>query len=199
MSAAEERAAEGPMMRGYIVQSCVAHVDRRYEATAKARIYAALPADVRARVGRYNDVEWVPRGHGAAFFRGIALNESGEDAAYRALFDCGRSIADAATHTFMKLLLKIITPALFAKKATDFWARDHRGGQLVADPSRLDENRMLLHLTDVEGFDFMAPTAAGFFTCTFEAMGKTAVDCKVSGWSMVRPGPRDVTYDLSWK
>jgi len=187
------------MTRGYIVQSCIAYVDRTYDAATRARIHAGLPAEVKALAGRHNPVDWYPRIHTTAFFRAIALNEPSDDDAYRALFRCGRSIAETATHTFMKQVMKIISPALFTKKVSDLWARDHRGGRLTADAARLDENRLTVHLTDIEGFDYVAPTASGYFCYAFEAMGKTDVECVLTGWSMQKPGPRDVAFDLKWK
>jgi hypothetical protein len=188
------------MMRGYTMIGCLAYIDERYDEATRKRLYDGLSPDVRTNMSSYKRVEWYPRAHLVDFLRGIAaVHGSDDEAAFRDIVACGQSVAKDAASTFLRLLMKILTPVLFAKKIPDIWARDSQGGKMTADASRVGERLLVMHLTDVEGFDHIGPLAVGWISFAMTAMGKKGVQGKAKGWSLATPGPRDLQIDMTWQ
>jgi hypothetical protein len=187
------------MTRGYMLISCATHLQRRYDEAARKAILARLPDDTRNLLDRVNKVEWYPRIHAKSLFTAIAKHHiEGDGKAREALLDVGRSIADMATNTFLRLLMKLMTPALFARKVPDFWARDHRGGTMNVDASQLESRRVAIFHRDIAGYDYVAGTAPGFLGFALTSIGCKNVACDIAGWSLEDPGPAEVRYDLRW-
>lgn len=184
--------------RGYMVLSCINCLEESYDAAARKRVYDSLSPEVRGMLGKWDKVEWYPVHHVSEFFRGIALLDDDEQKAHDRLVEVGRFIGRNATNTFLRLIMKIMTPRLFAKKVGDFWARDHRIGTLSADASRADDGVITAKLTGVKGYDYVGPTGTGFMTNALEMIGMRNVKGKISGWSMANPGPNEMHYELTW-
>jgi hypothetical protein len=87
---------------------------------------------------------------------------------------------------------------LFAKKLEKIWARDHDFGAIKTDISRAGENLIRIRIEDVEGYDFIGPLAVGYFRFAIGSMGKKGLDVDMTGWSLAKPGPRDLDYKITW-
>ncbi len=189
-----------PMMRGYTMIGCKAFIDEQYDEATRARLYDSLSPEVRSSLPTYKRVEWYPRDHVIEMLRGIArVHGADQQAAFRDIVACGQFVAKDAATTFLRLLMKILTPVLFAKKIPDIWERDSKGGKMVADASHADDRRLLIQLTDVEGFDHIGPLAVGWITFAMTAMGKKGAEGKVTEWSLATPGPRDLHIEITWQ
>jgi hypothetical protein len=188
------------MMRGYTMIGSMAFIDEHYDEATRKRLYDGLSPEVRSHLTTYKRVEWYPRPHLVAFLRGIAnVHGTDQQAVFQDIVSCGRFVAKDAATTFLRLLMKILTPVLFAKKIPDIWERDSKGGKMVADASHADERLLLIHLTDVEGFDHIGPLALGWITFAMTAMGKRGAEGKVPAWSLATPGPRDLKIEITWQ
>jgi hypothetical protein len=187
-----------PMIRGYSLKQTAKYIDSKFEPEARRRVQETLPAAVRGAIPTYEPAEWYPRDHSAALFRGIASIRNSEEASYQDLVGCGEFIASEATNTFLKLLMRIMSPTLFAKKIPEFWKRDQRGGYFEADVSKADEALILMKLADVEGYDHIGIVSIGWILFGMNALGKKDVKVKQRGWSLDRPGPREVEYEITW-
>lgn len=189
-----------PMMRGYTMIGCMSFIDEKYDEATRKRIYDGLSPEVRGHMSSYKRVEWYPRQHLVEFMRGIvSVHGADQSEAFEAIVSCGQSVAKDAATTFLRLLMKILTPVLFAKKIPDIWERDSKGGRMVADASRVDEKVMVMRLTDVEGFDHIGPLACGWIRFAMTAMGKKGVTVTAKEWSLATPGPRDLTLNVTWQ
>lgn len=188
-----------PQIRGYSVQQQFKFLETQYPGEKSARLVEGIPADILAGVKNVKPVEWYPRRYSIEVLRAIAKGCDGDDAKASAeLLRCGTFIATEATNTFLKLLMKIMTPTLFFKKVPELWARDQRGGHFEFDTSSAGDKVCRLTLCDVEGFDHIGPVAGGFISYGLSAIGKSDVRVVHSGWSLSTPGPRNVTYEATW-
>lgn len=188
-----------PMIRGYSVKQQLNFLETQYEPDVSRRLLETIPADVRASLGDLKAAEWYPRAYSVAVLRAIASNHgSDEKAVYDDLARCGTFIATEATNTFLKLLMKILTPTLFAKKIPEFWKRDQTGGHFEVDTSRVKNDTLELALRDVEGFDHIGLIGIGWLSYGLTAMGKSNVVVTQKGWSLAKPGPRDIEYHVCW-
>jgi hypothetical protein len=187
------------MTRGYMIISCATHIRRAYDAENQRLIFARLPDETRTLLDHVNKVEWYPRKHAKGLFTAVARHHMETDGQAReALRGVGRSIAEMATSTFLKLLMKLMTPALFAKKVPDFWSRDHRGGTMSVDASAIDKRKVVVFHREIEGYDYVAGTAPGFLGFALESIGCKNVACDIVGWDIDNPGPAEVRYDIRW-
>lgn len=114
----------------------------------------------------------------------------------QALERCGEYIASHATGTFLRLLMKIFTPKLFAKQLPSIWTRDITKGRFEVDTTEVDEGRLIFRLKDIEGLDFVGPVAMGWIAFVMKAMNRPPQSMKLSGWSRAQPGPAEVEIDL---
>jgi hypothetical protein len=130
-------------------------------------------------------------------FTAIAERGKGDDARARQLLvDCGTFLGTEATNTFLRLVMRMLTPALFAKKLPSFWARDSTGGRYEVD---VTEQRIVCRLLEMEQFVHIAPISLGYVSFALKAMGKTIERSELHGWSLATPNPPEPWYELHWK
>jgi hypothetical protein len=184
-------------IRGYSLRQTARYLETKFDPDVRKRLVDAMPSTSRSMLSSFEAGEWYPRDHSSVLFRAIA-NARGGDEAYQDLVGCGEFIASEATNTFLRLLMRIMTPTLFAKKVPEFWKRDQRGGQFVADVSKADEGRIGMKLVDVEGYDHIGIVSIGWIQFGMTALGKKGVVIKQDGWSLANPGPRSVSYEVTW-
>lgn len=188
-----------PMIRGYSVKQQLTFLETQYEPAVSQRLLELVPSEVRSDLKAAKPAEWYPRQHSVSILRAIAANGGkNEQAVQSDLLRCGTYIATEATNTFLKLLMKILTPTLFAKKIPEFWQRDMRGGRFEADTSEAASGRIQLRLCDIEGFDHIGIVSMGWITFGMAAMGKSDVKLTQKGWSLATPGANKIEYELTW-
>ncbi len=187
-----------PMARGLVIKGFAAHMERRCSDAEREKVRGAISPDVRAALENPVASKWYPRSYFVELNRAIAGLHTQEADVLESLSAAGRNMAEIATGTFMKLLLKMLTPSLFARKFSDFWAHDNRGGRIDVDASKVDEKRLDFWIRDVRGFDHVGPVGRGYIQFAMSAITGSDVDVKLEGWSLGRPGPDEVHYVVSW-
>jgi hypothetical protein len=184
-------------IRGYSLRQTARYLETKFDPDTRKRVIDAMPAGSRSMLSSFDAAEWYPREHSSVLFRAIAAARGGEDA-YQDLVNCGEFIASEATNTFLRLLMRIMTPTLFAKKVPEFWKRDHRGGHFEVDVSRADDGRIGMKLVDVEDYDHIGIVSIGWIQFGMTALGKKGVTIKQDGWSLGSPRPKSVSYEVNW-
>jgi hypothetical protein len=185
-------------VRGYMISSTVGFIrDRAGEQTA-TRLLSGLSPGTNKALGAVKSAEWYPVSIIAELNRAIAteLAAGDRERARVALADCGKFMAREATNTFLKLLMKMLTPSLFAKKLPDFWKRDCTGGRLVVD---VEEQRLRCRFFDAKGYDHLGAVATGYAWFVLEAMGKTVENAVLNDWSPSEPNVDGVSFEIFWK
>lgn len=162
-----------------------------------------VPRDVLERARRYDlsvkPHEWRPREELTSLWDAIAraAEPATEKAAYEALVRCGSRIGGYAATTFLKLLLRVMTPRMFASKFPDFYKRDHQGGEGIVE--EIDARRVVLLARGVEGYDHFGPITVGWSAVSFTGMGLKNATMTCSPWSLSEPGPREVRFVATWE
>jgi hypothetical protein len=188
-----------PTVRGYIIASPLTYLDEAYSDAARSAVRSRLPAETRELLRQVNEVEWYSRVHAVNVYTAIAQYHRENDGnVQEALYTMGKGVATKAVGTFLKLVMRIMTVELFARKVPDIWLRDHRGGRLEVDTSDLANNHIVYRLSDVAGYNYIGGALAGF-----QAAALTAIGCKdleyESDWTIENPGPENVTCHFRWK
>lgn len=193
---------EGPMttamIRGYSLKQTAKYLDTKFDPDMRRRVGETLPPSVRNMLGSFADAEWYPREYSSALFRAIAAARNDPEGSYQDLVACGELIATEATNTFLKLLMRIMSPTLFAKKIPDFWNRDQRGGRFEADVTDADKGLIRMRLADVFGYDHIGIVSIGWIQFGMIALGKKNVGIRQTGWALDRPGPETIEYEVTW-
>src|SRR5688572_16476815 len=83
---------------------------------AVARAMEKLSSGVRSALAEAKSAEWYPVAHLAEVFRAIAgLGNGDEERARQYLVAAGSYNAREATNTFLRLLMRMLTPTIFAR------------------------------------------------------------------------------------
>ena len=184
-------------VRGYIVAKSAAYLRSLVGDAEGRRIFEGLSPAVQQAIGQAKPADWMPAAHSSEILRAIAaLSKGNDDQARDELIRCGRYIANEATNTFLKLLMKVLTPNLFAKKLPSFWSRDSTAGRYEVD---VTDEKIVCHLKEMEAFDHIAPIGVGYVSFALEAMGKTIRKSALHGWSLATPNASDLWFELYWE
>ena len=158
-------------VRGAFTQLAYKFVETHYEPAVRDKIIASMDPAVVASIPKLSDTGWYPLEHFVSICDAIAKNrtlDQTEDEVRR----LGQSIAEAALGTFLKLILKILTPALFANKYDSFWKRYHNFGGMHCDVTEIESNHIILYYPVYPWVHLIGP---GWAETTFKAMGKPNV------------------------
>jgi hypothetical protein len=171
-------------------------IEKGGEQEAK-RVFAGLSQELRDVVSSPNPAGWYPVSLLSEITRSVAaMGEGNEDRARAALVRMGAANARAATNTFLRLLMRMLTPTIFARKLPDFWSRDCTSGRLEVDVS---DRKLVCRLFNMTGFDHVVVTTAGYVGFAIEAMGKSIEKTTINNWSLETPCVDGAWLELSWK
>ena len=157
-------------VRGNYVQAVLHYINTMYGPEQRSKIMAAIDPDVVLLLPKLSPTVWYPIEHLVSVFDAIAASQpfakTEEDIKL-----IGKAVATEALGTFLKLLLKILTPRLFASKFDAFWHKYHEFGEMRADLKELESSHIVLYGT---AYPYMHLIATGWGECVFrEALGKT--------------------------
>ena len=184
-------------MRGYVLLSGADYLRKTVGEQKAAGVLDRLSPPVRESLRTAKEATWCPVGHIGELYTAIAGLSNGDEARAQAdLIACGKYTAREASNTFLRLFMKMLTPNLFAKKLPDIWSRDCTGGKILVE---VRDDRIKNRLLEMEGFDHVAPTAAGYVTFALETMGKSVTKTEVHGWSLTKPCQPDCWFEVHWK
>jgi hypothetical protein len=183
-----------PNVKGYAIQAATQFI--LGEPELRARVPSELLANFEREDAKIKPAEWSPRSILMTRYEAVAKAAGSEADALAALQRCGRATAGTAIKGYLKLLLRVLTPSMFARKFPDFWARDHQSG--TASVSLPETNRFIFHLKDVDGFTHIGQVAAGFVGFGMEAVGMKGVQVKCTPWSLAEPAPKDLDIEVRW-
>ncbi len=178
-----------PNTKGYGIKAAMTFI------LANPEIRAKIPSGVVQEFTRVeptlSPVGWYPRSQLKAVYEALAKTQSTEAEAYSLLERCGTATAEGATSSYMKLVLKILTPRMFASKFPDFWGRDHQNGRATVEFFGSDHH-MLFRVYDVGGFSHIGPISAGFVKYLMTVIGEKGVQVTCDPWSLANPGPSEL-------
>jgi hypothetical protein len=189
---------KAPMIRGYVLKQLVAAIDMRFDPDTRRRVLATLPPGVLDLALATKPAEWYPGENASHLLRAVVSAKNDEHGSYEDLVACGKFVASEAANTFLRILMKLMTPTLFLKKIPEFWPRDFNTGRFEADLSQAGSGLVKLTLLDAQGYDHIAGSSCGFLTFGLATIGKPNAKVTQQGWSLATPNPREVHYEVSW-
>ena len=186
-----------PMLRGYLLQRATGFIDQYFSPEQSAKIRAGFPEPLRAVLADIKPAAWYPREHCVTLHDAIASASNGPDAAYESLVACGEFMATEATNTYLRLVMRLMTPGLFCKKVPSFWQRDHSLGEFLVDNVDNEAKQIDMRLRNVAGFNHVGASCVGFLRFGMKAVGANA-KFQQTGWSLANPAPAEIKYQVTW-
>jgi hypothetical protein len=184
-------------VRGYTVLKTAAYLKSTVGEAESKKMFQSFSPELQHTLGSATAAGWVPAAHSSELFRAVAsIAKGNEEKARTELVNCGKWLANEATNTFLKLLMKVLTPNLFAKKLPSLWSRDATGGRYEVD---VFDDRIVCRLKDMKAFDHIGPIGVGYVTFSLEAMRKPVEKTELHGWSLAVPNPDESWFELYWK
>ncbi|MFT3774321.1 MAG: hypothetical protein QM820_53860 [Minicystis sp.] len=139
---------------------------------------------------------WVPREEVIRIWALVDKASPDEENAYANLVRGGEAVAQEAISTFLKLLLRVLSPKQFARKFPDIWAHEHKGGYVEAVVN--EDKTMRIIIRDVGGFTYVGPVAVGFVGTALRALGLHDLKLRDTTWTRKDPAPNEVRLEISW-
>jgi hypothetical protein len=185
-------------LRGYLIAHTAEFIRERLGASEWASVLSTLSPELQGVLSsQVKHGGWYAMSHLTELNRvTTSIVCKGDSArAQQALHDCGRYVAGEATNTFLKMLLKMLTPNLFAKKLPDVFRRDFSSGRLE---STLSGRTLTCRYYELPGFEHCAPLSSGFAAKAFEGMGKKIEQFRIKDWSLEQPTVDGTSFELTW-
>jgi len=183
-------------IKAYMLQSAGRFISE--DPVLSKDVPADLLDEIKHNQGAFKPHEWAPREILVKLYRAIADTHHGDERhVYEDLVRCGVAMGGFATGTFLKLLMKVLTPRMFARKFPDLWARDHERGRI--EIVSFNDHGMVMLCTDMEGYDHFAPVAVGWGGSTLKTIGVKNLEMKVVPWSLAQPTAAEVRVIATWQ
>jgi hypothetical protein len=184
-------------VRGYMVKACADYLREVAGEQESKRIYDGFSKPVREMIETAKPAVFYPVSTLSDVLVALAAQAHGDaEKAKQLLMTGGSRMALEATNSFLRLLMRMLTPTLLAKKIPDLWNRDCTGGRLSMD---VGERTVTCHIRDTVGFAHALCTITGFIGFVLQTMGKNIETTTVRGWSLDQPHSKEGACEFTWK
>ncbi len=125
-----------------------------------------------------------------------SIGRNDDEHSKKALYDSARYAASEASNTFLRLVLKMLSPALIAKKVPDLFKRDFSSnGTVIVE---VGTDKITGRMNNLNGFPHCGVLCPGFLGFAVEATGGTVDKVVVNDWSLKTPNVDGVSFELWW-
>jgi hypothetical protein len=173
-------------------------IDKNYDPATRQRILDSLTPETRRFIEGMKKAQWAPPLASTELWAGITRESGDPQKARDELVKTGRHMGSFATNTYLKLLMKMLTIKMFAKKIPDIWARDANFGKVIVDLGQVDSQRIRIDFKDLGAYPYFGPVCQGWFAFSLETMGIKNVKVELENFSMENPDPGELTFRVTW-
>jgi hypothetical protein len=185
-------------IKSYGFYATLEFLENNYDEEKRKQVLAGVSPGVRTVIDNPKKAQWASPEWSGELWSGIVKLHSPEEAMQQ-LVKAGRHQGAYATNTYLKLLMKMLTMKMFAKKFNDIWSRDANFGRaVVGDLDEIANGRLDVGFKDLGKFPYFGPITQGWFSFAFETMGLKNVKVELRNWSMQNPDPGEVSYHVNW-
>ncbi len=187
-----------PQGRGYILAATHGFLLHKAGETKGAEITAGLSPELKETLATVKPAGWYPVELFGELNRALVdnLSDGSEDSAREVLLECGRYMGREASNTFLRLLMKVMTPNTLAKKLPDFWKRDFSVGRVEVEAI---STGLIAKVWAPSTHHHINPISAGWAGYNLEMMGKTIEKIILHGWSLSEPVKDGSAFEFVWR
>jgi hypothetical protein len=186
------------LLKGFSLTTTLAFIDSHYTHEQREQIHARLTPELRNMTSGFKPGDWYPIEYQTQMLRAMASVAEEPTEAHTNAVALGRFLSDQASNTFMRLLFKVLTPLIFLKKAPAVWGRMFNFGRFETDAADYDNNRVVMLMLDVDGFDYVAPVSEGWIATMFEAVGCKNVAVHATDLEEGTVRGAGYKFDINW-
>lgn len=188
---------EEPKIKAYGFNATYEFIEKNYDEAGRRRILGGLSPAAQTFAETAKKAQWAPPAFSAELWAGIT-REHPKDAEQQ-LVKVGGYQGAYATNTYLKLLMKMLTMKMFAKKFPDIWSRDANFGKVgLGDLGDIDSGKLLINFSEIGRFPYFGPICQGWFGYSFGVMGLKDVKVDLVNWSLQNPDPGELAYRVTW-
>jgi hypothetical protein len=192
--------AEERRIKCYGFNGTLEFIEKNYDEAARKRIIGSLSPAARDFIGTSKKAQWASPLYSSELWAGIAKEHPDQEEARKQLVKAGRHFGAYATNTYLKLLMKMLTVKMFAKKIPDLWGRDTNFGKItLGDIDEISQGKLTINYTELGDYPYFGPTTEGWFAFGLETMGLKELTVTAADWSMKNPNVDQLTYRITWK
>lgn len=160
------------LVKGHNIVPAVQDITTTYEAQKRELFFGSLSEETGAKLPELSPDAWYPVDMASEIWRAVAAaHDHDPEAVHAEIARLGRVVGDGAANTFMRLLIKFMTPRMLARRWHELWRKGHSFGEMSSDVSEVDNKKMFLFLRDVGDYDHIGSMAVGFLQQIFAMMG----------------------------
>ncbi len=163
-----------------------------------AAFSAEWPAELQKQVGRFQQSSWYPLEWYDLFAQNAASLATEPEEVFAHMRGCGDSIAATVANSFMKLMLKMLTPGLVARKLPDLWARDWTFGTLILVECDATIGKLEFEMQQISPVVYMGPIAGGYVGRVLETLTGSATKVVTDNFSLDTPRPERTVVTVTW-
>jgi hypothetical protein len=183
--------------RGYMLTTTLKYLREGLPADRSAAALALVKPETLRLVETAKAAEWYPAEYQVDMYNAVIEAAKRDPVlAEEDLVNVGRFGANEAINSFLKLLMKVLTPTLFAKKLPSLYERDNSKGKVTVE---VEDDRFVCHIDDCKGCAHLAPVSVGWSSFALGAMGKKLSRRTIHGWSLDDPDSGKIRFELHWE
>ena len=189
------------LVRGPCLRGAGAYL-RSIDPKLAQQIEATYTPEMLRAVHESGPKDWVPVAVWKDALDAIVAAQPNIEAGRAAIRSVGRFICEGTVNSFLRLLMRIMTPRLFAEKSGSMIARDFAGFSGGGPDYHFtvdDDKRVVtLEIRNAGKHPYLGGTGQGFCEFAFQYMGKKNVlidepDCPLDDWQ-----PEHLRWRISW-
>jgi len=181
-------------IKGSAIQTVLAASNTPGDEALRVRVDKNIPHELRDAYRTLSSHHWYPIEYAGVLLRSIYEAHESHAEADAALRACGYALANAAATTFMRLLLKILTPRLLVAKANELWRRYHDFGECLSELVDEREGQAIVRAPAYEGLHMIG---AGWVERSFHLSGAATARVEHNGASGQILVP-EVVWTIYW-
>jgi hypothetical protein len=185
--------------RGYLIPATARYLRENVDAQEWERIKGSLSPQLAGLLEKGPEpAGWYPIAQLGELHKHIeqSMGRNDDERAQKALYESARYAASEASNTFLRLVLKMLSPALIAKKVPDLFKRDFSSNGTVT--IEVSGDKITGRMQNLDGFAHCGVLCPGFLGFAVEATGGTVDKVEVHEWSLKKPNVDGTWYELYW-
>ncbi|MEM6996148.1 MAG: hypothetical protein AAF721_36915 [Myxococcota bacterium] len=185
-------------IRGHLLSTAAAYIDG-FDQGERAWMWDAVSAETRTLAREASPGEWYEGRHLEELFGALFETAGSPKRGVARVIGCGEAFGQVAIAGALRLVAKLLTPKVFASRSHKFFRRDFNFGRVDVAEFDAEAGRMVMVVSDVEGFQLVGYVAAGWFGYALKAMGQKNVQAEVVDLPVEMRAPAAWTLHITWR
>jgi len=190
--------SEERRIRGNHVIPLLRYIQSSYDQNTQQTIYESLSETTRGTLEDLDTDVWYPASVVADLHRGLFAAQPDPEKGYAAIRDSGAAVAEYGVNTFMRLLIKLMTPEMLAKKWPAIWSKSHNFGKMQTALDQSTDRKLNLSLSEVDQYSYIGPCAVGFLSYSLKAMGRKDASVVERDLDYSRECAPAYNFEITW-